>query len=34
MCFDIHFVTAFEKHIKIRAAGNCSLELQTNERDP
>lgn len=33
-CFDIHFMTAFEKHIKIRTAAGCSLELQTSERDP
>lgn len=27
-------MTAFEKHIKIRTAAKCSLELQTSEHDP
>lgn len=30
MCFDIHFVTAFEKHMKLaQKNATCSLELQT-----
>lgn len=33
MCFDIHFVTAFEKHIKLaQKNATCSLELQTSEQ--